>query len=229
MLNLIISAFLSLLPRHWRGSWSWRFQVDVVRGALISGLLEFAGCLAAYNTRYLLFFDRRIGEMTVQAMGKGAEEALESTYVQFGMGFTTTLEYVIGPVSVLLMYFCIEGMVRFAAALISDEVVPTLPLQLLAYAQQRVSKAAAERALGPRVVDEVQPGDGNTLRILSCRPKEGWNHLMTISYQDHLYEIARQEEGAPPRRFIYLLQPKPEHKVVRGLHHYDPTEALNPQ
>ncbi len=225
MLNLIISTLLSLLPKAWRGRWAWRWEVDVVRGAMVCGLLELLGSLAVYGVRYLWFFDRRVGEMTVQAMGKGAEEGLASSYVQFGMGFVTTLDYMIRPVSMLLMYFCIEGLVRFAAALISDEVVPTLPLQLIALAQQRMSKAAAERALGPRVVDEAQPGDGNTMRILSCRPKPGWNHLMTISYQDQLYEVARQEQGPPPRRFVYVLQPKPEHKVIRGLHHYDPEEA----
>ena len=51
---------------------------------------------------------------------------------------------------------------------------------------------------------------------------------MTVSYEDQLYEVASQEEGTPPRRFVYLLRPKPDHKVVRGLHHYDPEEALKP-
>ena len=64
------------------------------------------------------------------------------------------------------------------------------------------------------------------LRILTCRLRPNWNHLMTISYQDELYEIVRQEQGTKPRQFRYLLRRKPEGKVVRGLHHYSPDELL---
>jgi hypothetical protein len=65
------------------------------------------------------------------------------------------------------------------------------------------------------------------LRIASCRPKD-WNAALTISYEDHLYEVARSFEEAPPRRFVYLLRRAPQSKVVRGLYHYDPNEVLIP-
>jgi hypothetical protein len=64
------------------------------------------------------------------------------------------------------------------------------------------------------------------LLIASCRPKEGWNHLMTVTYQGQLYEVTHHEQGGPPRRFLYHLKGKPEGKVVRGLYHYDPAEVL---
>ena len=165
MLNLISSMFLSLVPRPWRGRWAWRWEVDLVRGALVSGLLECLGCVAAYGARYLLFLQDRVGDMAMQVIAKNAESVLDARSVQFGMGFITMLDYMIRPVSMLLMYFVVEGLVRFAAALVSDEVVATLPLHLVACAQQRISKAAAERALGPRVVDEVQAGEWEDMRI----------------------------------------------------------------
>jgi hypothetical protein len=138
------------------------------------------------------------------------------------------MEYMILPVTLLLIYFLIEGLVRFSAALVTGEVVGTMPLHLVAWARARVRQMAAERALGPVVADEVQAGEGHdcVLRVLSCRPKEGWNHLMTVSYNDVLYEVASQQAGTPPRRYVYLLRFKPEHKVVRGLHLYDPEEVL---
>jgi hypothetical protein len=118
--------------------------------------------------------------------------------------------------------------VRALAAFVTGEVVPTLPLVGAAWALGRSQAAAAEKALGPRVEDLVQLGDGTLYHLLiaSCRPKQGWDHLMTVSYQEKLYEVARQEEGLPPRRFLYQLRLKPEGKVVRGMYHYDPAEVL---
>ena len=93
----------------------------------------------------------------------------------------------------------------------------------------RVKKLRAEWALGPRVVDTVERGDGRDyeLRIASCRQKPNWNHLRTISFEDELYEVAKQEEGKPPRRFVYLLRKMPEGKVIHGLHHYRRDEVLD--
>jgi len=50
--------------------------------------------------------------------------------------------------------------------------------------------------------------------------------MITVAYQDELYEVAAAQEGHPPRPFVYLLRKKPDHKVIRGIHHYDPEEAL---
>jgi hypothetical protein len=69
-------------------------------------------------------------------------------------------------------------------------------------------------------------GTDYDLRIESCRPKP-WTALTTISYNDQLYEVAREFTGSPPRRFVYLLRKAPERKLVRGLHHYSPEETLH--
>ncbi len=230
MLTLLISMLLSLLPARWRRGWGEAHAVDLERGALISGLLEAIGCLTAFCIRYIFFLDQRVGNMTMQVIAKNAETTLDNTSIQFGMGFITMLDYMIRPVSLVLIYFTIEGVVRFAASIVSGEVVGTMPLHVTAWARARYQRGAAERALGPRVEDEVRSGKTEgELVILSCRPKDGWNHLMTVSYNDGLYEIAGEQTGGPPRRFIYFLRPKPEYKVVRGLHHYDPYEPLRTQ
>ncbi len=231
MLNLIVSVFLSLLPKAWRGSWSTAWDVDLARGALFSGILECVACGILFGFRYLRFLDARVGDMTMQVVARDATMALSSTSVQFGMGFITLLDYMIRPMSVVLMYFSFEGVVRFAAALISDEVVGTMPLHVVAWAQQRASQARAERAMGPRIADEIQPGDGEgyAFRILSCRPKPGWDHLITVSFHDELHEVVGQERGVSPRPYVYLLRPAPAHKIVRGLEQYDPEAVLRRQ
>ncbi len=216
---------LSVLPQRWR-RWGAAYSVDLSRGAIFSGLLQFAACLAFLIVRYFYFLDAHFRAIADTLIAHGAEQAMDNKAFQYGAGLVTLMEFLISPLSLLLIYFLFEGLVRFTAAFISGEVVGTMPLHLLALAGERHSKAVAERALGPRVADEVEPTDNSQLRILSCRPKPAWDHLMTISYADGLYELAGREQGVPPRPYIYLLRPKPEHKVVRGLHHYDPNEAL---
>jgi hypothetical protein len=49
---------------------------------------------------------------------------------------------------------------------------------------------------------------------------------MTVAYEGEFYEIVREEQTAPPRRFVYLLRKIPPGKVIRGLHHYRPEESL---
>lgn len=136
-------------------------------------------------------------------------------------------EYLIRPVSLALMYFAIEGVVRWIAPVVQGETIGTMPLQLVAWAHEGLLRERRRRDLGPSVEDEVQTGSGKDfqLRIASCRPK-AWTRLTTVSYQNKLYELEREEMGAAPRRFIYVLRIRPEGKVIRGLHHYDPQEPL---
>ncbi len=227
MLTFLASVLLSLLPLRWRRGWGTVYELELSRGAFFSGLLEFAGGLTLLVVRYFFFLDARFKAIAGVMIAHGAEEAMGNRYFQYGAGTVTLIEYLIHPFSLLLIYFLFEGLVRFSAALITGEIVGTMPLHLLALAHGRWSKAAAERALGPRIPDEVQTGVTRLqMRILSCRPKPAWDHLITVSYDGGLYEVAEHQQGPPPRPYIYVLRPKPEHKVIRGLHHYDPNEVM---
>jgi hypothetical protein len=85
-----------------------------------------------------------------------------------------------------------------------------------------------EYQLGPRICDLVVAApEGKQeydLEIASCRPKD-WNQSLTISYGDHLFELAEISKAEAPRRFVYRLRKAPVSKVVRGLHLYDPLEG----
>ena len=96
----------------------------------------------------------------------------------------------------------VEGGVRIFASVANSEVLPTLPLQLVAWAHDYGSYRYQERAMGPRVTDVVLPGVPGQydLRIESCRPKQ-WNSLTTIGWNDEFYELEREEQAPPPRRY----------------------------
>jgi hypothetical protein len=227
-LSFIAGLVLSLLPERYRRRWQLDFNVNFHRAAIFSGLGQGLGCLAIYVLRYLEFFERGVQDLGGAMIAAGGESLLAGKTVQSGMGFVTTLEYVFQPVSVLLTYFALEGGVRLCASLVTGEIVGTLPLHLVAWGEERLKQRRAERALGPRVVDTVERGRGKDydLRIASCRPKPNWDRLMTVAYESEFYEIVREEQTAPPRRFVYWLRKIPEGKVIRGLHHYRPEEGL---
>jgi len=228
MVSFLAGILLSLLPERYRRWWEPASTLHFRRAAGVSGLVEGLGCFVVFILRYLAFFQQRVMEMGGQVMEAGADEALASRGVQMGMGVISTLEYLMQPLSLLLVYFALEGAVRLAGAAFTEQVLPSLPLHLAAWAQERLAERRAERALGPPVVDTVERGDGRQfdLRIASCRSKPSWDRLMTVAYEDQFYEVIKEEQAARPRPFVYLLKKIPESKVIRGLHRYRPDEAL---
>lgn len=226
--SFLIGIVLSLLPQKYRSWWEPASSVDFRRATMLSGGLQFSGCLFLLIHRYLTFFVQRVQELGGVATEAGHDTALASRTLQFGMGTVVTLEYLMKPLTLLLIYFGLEGLVRLGGAFITEELLPTLPLALAVRLQEKVQRRQAERALGPRLADLVERGGGKDfeLRILSCRPKPTWDRLMTIAFEDEHYEVVKEESASPPRRFVYLLRKIPPGKIIRGLHHYDPKEPL---
>jgi len=83
--------------------------------------------------------------------------------------------------------------------------------------------------MGERVADLIATIDSPDikLRIRSCRPKRSWDNRLPVFYGDELYEVAEEQQGESPHRFIYLLRHKPGNKLVRETYHYDPNEVLS--
>lgn len=228
MLNFLAGIVLSFLPERYRRWWEPASTFHFQRAAFVSGLVQSLVCFALFILRYLDFFVRRVQELGGGVIEAGQDTALANPTLQFGMGTTTTLEYLIQPLTLLLIYWMAEGLVRVGGAALTDEILPALPLALVAQLQERVERRRAEKALGPLVADRVERGDGKDydLRISSCRPKPNWDRLMTVGFEEEFYEVVKEETGRPPRPYVYLLRKIPPGKVIRGLHHYDPNELL---
>jgi hypothetical protein len=229
MVNLFAGMLVSLLPKQYRGWWAWASSADFTRATMLSGLAEVFVCLGLYIGRYLYFIQYRVGTLGEAAIKRGAEEALGAPAVQYGMGFVSLIEYVFSPLSVLLAYLAFEGTMRVLAAAVTEETPGTLPLYLVAWAFEGIRRWRMERALGPRVMDEVYRfrGISYDLGIASCRPKRDWDRLMTIEFEEEFYEVFEEKLGYPPRRYIYRLRQIPKGKVIRAIHHYHPDEVLS--
>lgn len=222
MISTILGVFLSLLPVRYRSHFGW--EAVPSRSAVISGVLELVGCLGILLWRYIEFANRRVvgmpDEVTLGAVEQGGQTAL------MGMGLFVLAEYLVQPLTLLILYFAIEGLTRMAAAIVSAEIVPTLPLQLVSLAHGAALRKKKERDLGPLVEDIVQKGSGEfALTIATCRPRP-WSTMTTIEYAGQMYELVSEQKGVAPRRWIYVLRKRPESKIVRGLYRYQPDELV---
>lgn len=228
MLRFLASVAASLLPKRFRNRLPFISSLDLRSGALVSGFVEGLVCLALLVLRYLAFLPQRVGELGGRVIGRGAEGVLAAPAVQYGMGYVVTMEYLFHPFTLILIYFTVEGVVRFLAALVTEETVGTLPLHIVAWGEERWGAARAERALGPRVPDIVEPmySPDYDLRVFSCRPKLGWDRMMTVSYEGQFYEVLDEQPGKPPHGLIYRLRKSRPGRVIRAIHHYDPQEVL---
>jgi hypothetical protein len=225
---VLLSIFVSLLPRRYRGYWLGDGNVDVYQGAILSSAVQFvAGCTALW-ARYPGFFRQRMAEASAAAAASHPGDKIIEGFTQFAYGQFSALEYIFQPLTLVLLYFAVEGAVRIFSAVASDVILPTLPLQIVAWAHDYAAVRYQEVKMGERVADVVWPGVAGKydLKIESCRSKE-WNSLITIRYNDQMYELQSEETGQAPRPFVYLLRLKPEHKIVRGVHDYDPQEPVH--
>src|SRR5947207_10711145 len=151
--------------------------------AVFSGTVQLLACLVLFIYRYFIFYQQQIAdtELLTRAAAKGGETAV------MGSGMFALFIYVTQPLTLLIIYFLVEGVLRASAAIVSGEVLPTLPLALFDLGREKKKKIEAESALGPRVPDDVEtlPAGEEELRISSCREKYTWDRMMTIAYQDN--------------------------------------------
>lgn len=184
-------------------------------------------CMSAIIAGYKPFVMSQFAAIDPRAVTAGVESSGETAVM--GLGLVIAVAYILRPLTVTLVYFFFEGAIRAIAAFVSNEIVGTLPLYVGLLISRTMSARVREFRLGPRVCDTVVAAPEGELEydleISSCRPKD-WNESLTISYDDQLYELSGSFQTDSQRRFVYRLRKAPKSKVVRGLHLYEPEEAL---
>jgi hypothetical protein len=138
-----------------------------------------------------------------------------------GLFVESTLEFLLYPLSLLLIYFSAEGLARFVAGLIGGEVLPSLPVWGGWLLVRHRNKAREERRLSALPPDTVEYLPGNRVRISSARLRPTWNATVTIHIAGEDYEIENKEPGDPTRPLVFVLRHVPVGKVRRGYEEYD--------
>jgi len=210
-------ALLSFAPLGLRRKIRPYSPPTVLRSATWLGVVQFGIASFALLARYRSFFMVRAQQWASPMRGT-------AEWVQSGTAVIITLEFFLYPLSLLLAYLAIEGFIRFAAGMITSEVVPSLPVTLgykIMARMQRSNQMARLRSLPP---DQFQALAAEKIQIASAQPKPGWTAMVTIAIGERWYELESERSGAAPFSWVYVLRPAPAAKILRRLEHYDPPD-----
>jgi hypothetical protein len=190
-----------------------------LHAATWGGLMQFLLAAFALALRFKAYFVVRAHQLDPHV--GGTTEIIEAGIVVF-----ITLEFLIHPLSLFLLYLAVEGLVRFAGGLITAETLPSFVVFLgfkIAELPALLQKRREQAALPPDTLEALPDG---RIRIASALPKPGWNASITIGVNGQWFEVECAEQAAPPRPYIYVLRPASPGKVLRGYHEYDLASAL---
>jgi hypothetical protein len=227
MLSYTLGPFLALLPKRWRESLPIIALLDWRPAMILSGLLESAVALDAWVYWYSYSVTHWADDAVRSAIEHGAK--IDPNTV----GFAALAVMGLHPLTWLIAYFGLEGMVRLCAAL-TDTSLGVLPLFLADWAYLRFIRradpqtkeargrfkshlasgirAVREKALTstlPSVPDELQTtrtGSDEVLEIRACRAKADWTPPRVVRYEDRYYQLEMCSEGSSPRPFTYTLR-----------------------
>lgn len=134
-----------------------------------------------------------------------------------------TAEYILHPLSLIIIFLAGEGALRAWSVLFIEEVIPSFPMKLAAVIRDRRREEKEEAALGPAIPDIFEScEEGQTLRISSQRPKEGWRIASTIAVGESFYTVVHVECCTGERRVTYALRKLSAGQIIRGLYRYEP-------
>ena len=227
MLSDLLGPLLAFLPKRLResfpvrSSYPWRYAV------ILSGLLESALALIALVNWYSYSVTHWAQDAVAAAMQKGAH--IDPNVI----GFAGLAVMFLHPLTWLILYFGVEGVVRLCAAF-TDTVLGLFPLYLAekiyflfvrgrdSAAHQTsapsqhylasITQAVQERILLarlPQVPDELFYARNQVdeiLSIRSCRPKPDWNPPQVIFHEGQYYRLELVSRAKAPRPFIYTLR-----------------------
>jgi hypothetical protein len=206
---LLKDACLSFCPAAVRRDHRPESTERALGAAKITGFLQTLFFAALLVFQYIAFIRQRTHQFG-SVLGNAAPA------VQAGGLIIFTFDFLIHPISLLLLYLMVEGALRFLGGVVFGEIVPSFSV-FLAF------KLRGYRRAKPQVVIEdtfENLPDGERVKIASAHPKSGWNATITIEIDGRWYEVEKEEIGMQPRTYIYLLRPAPMGKILRKYERY---------
>ena len=215
MHSILRDFLLSFCPAGTRRRYRPGSQLTVLRSATWGGLAQLL--LAA-----LFLIVRLKRHFVLRAQQFGPHMAGSNETGQAIVALIVFLDFLIHPLSLLLLYLAIEGLVRFAGGIITGETVPNLLVSLYFKTANSTSRSLARRRGAAPVADIADRLADGRIRISSASQKTGWNSSITVGIGGQWFEVESEEQAPPPRTFMYVLRPASPGKVLRGYQEYDP-------
>lgn len=214
MHSILRDFLLSFCPAGIRRQRRPGSELTVLRSATWGGLAQFL--LAAF-----LLLMRLKSHFVLRAQQLGPRIAGSNETGQAIVAVIVIFDFLIHPLSLLLLYLAIEGFVRFAGGLIIGEIVPNMLASLYFKTSDSATRSSAGRRGPLPAADIAEQLEGGRVRISSASQKTGWNSSITIGISGQWFEVESEEPAPPPRAFVYVLRPASPGKVLRGYQEYD--------
>lgn len=215
----LLGPIFTLLPRRWREKVFHATPNRLARAGTLSGILEAVLMLVGLVVWYSIYVT-----LAGSAISHSSSDAAGATE---RMGLFAYIWFWLNPITWLIAYFGLEGVVRSTAALSTGESYGTLPLFLLERFFRRATRPPQVPAL-PLVSDEISSGDSTCdVKIASCRAKADWKYPFTIHYGGAYFQVVADVHlGAGPRPYVYSLRRLPPGEIARGLKEYHPSDVM---
>ena len=221
VLNLLRDLLLSYCPEAIRRKAPPSSSLVTLRASIWSGLAQQLLAGLALLLGFRPYFVWRAHSMATQIAGSNETGQTIAVVV-------IVFEYLLHPLSLLLLYLAIEGFIRFVGGLVTGEVVPSLAVSLFFQASSSFVRLRAHRTATPPVADLLEHLPEGRVRIASAEAKAQWNASLTIGLDGQWFEVEREETGNSLRPFVYILRPVPPGKILRRYEEYCSSAALSP-
>lgn len=230
----LASLLGALVPEPERSALVHRFGGDPPRASFLIGAIQIvAGANLLYESGMAHF--RAAAEAMATEFLRQAERSTPSTGQALGLtlgGAVVWLAWLLRPTTWLVISIPLVGLLRSSAYLASRQAIaePAVWAMLRLHAALMRLAGASRRRIefgAADLPDEIEPGEGSGLAVLSARPKPAWNTLVTIEIDGRFYRLVLSDrvERDGRHRHRYLLEEAPEHEVIRRLLRYEPPAA----
>ena len=251
MWRLALGIVLSLLPQPWRAALRLNEAIRWEAATILSGFAEsLLGLLLL-----VYWYSRSVTTWAANALDSALRGGPESAVPGQAIGFSALVLWVLHPLTWLIAYFVIEGLVRLLAAAFTSQVFGTFPLAVVDWCYGKASgraptgdalhvpggrvqlkslvSALRERIMVsrlPEVQDELlesRYAGEHRLEIRSSRPKPEWIPPKVVRIGDLYFRLERVSGGKSPRPFVFQLKRLAAGVPGRSVIVYEAPRTLN--
>jgi hypothetical protein len=230
MWRLALGTILSLTPGRWRAALRLNAAIPWVPATVLSGFLQSVLAFFALVDWYSHSVTTWAANAFDSALRNGPERAVPGQAI----GFSALVLWVIHPLTWLIGFFVIEGLLRLLAAAFTEQIFATAPLAFADWCYGKVTgrplegdalytpsvraqfrsivSAVKEKIIVarlPEIADELseQSEDGEAfLEIHSSRAKAEWIPPRTVRIGDAYFRLEQLRQGHAPRPFVFRLR-----------------------
>jgi hypothetical protein len=226
----LFGPFLSLMPARWKRMLPRDAPIQWERATAVSGFVQACAAPVALAVWYSYSVGGWVSRILDAALSRNSTEEISVHAV----GFAGLLIWAMHPLTWLICYLGIEGVVRLLGAALADNVLGTFPLAVVdriylrtSGKQEKISAAEREfsqtnlssyfgtigegvrRLWTPEQADELQvrnDAECELLTIQASQRKPDWDPPRVVRIGENYYSLISATRLKGPQPYRYLLR-----------------------